>query len=131
MKGENNKYFMAKEEDNLFIKVLEERDQMLNFFDTLIADNNAFEVFFATCSDEELINFYYYLVRTNKILEYKNGYGEETPTLKRMHELLARLEKYPTIKDHIESQINDTVRLVESRKKNRSLIRRLFSKKNN
>ena len=122
---------MENKGENALLMATAEREIPLNFFDSLIADKQKYQLFFATASDEVFIAFYNYVKRLSKQLAYRE---DKTASVERINEIVAELEKSETIKKHLEkdkeAQINSMVKLIEEKQRLRKMgpIRRLFNK---
>ena len=93
------------------------------YFKCLIFDAEAFNLFYLTASDEDLIKFYYFLKRNKKILDYKKSMNEDNSSLDRINELLSVLERCQTIREHNNSLKNASTKST----KKVSALRRIFT----
>ena len=125
---------MENKGENALLMVAAEREIQLNYFDSLIADKQKYQLFFATASDEVFIAFYNYVKRLSKQLALRK---DKTASVERDNEIVSELEKSSTITEHLEqdkeTQINGMVKLIEEKQRLRKMgpIRRLFNKNKN
>lgn len=123
---------MSKSNDgSVFLDVLGEIEQENKYFDLLVEDESEFRVFVFTTDDDSLIKFYYYLSRMQKIYEYKNVSGEYTDKLAKIEERYNALLSTNTIKKHINAQIEETVKIISEKQRQRRLkpFGKLFPKR--
>lgn len=129
---------MAENEPYLFQKVLAERDAEVNFFENLINDGNSLVIFMVTTTDEKLIDFYKYLLKNKKQLEYRQD-PENEARLQKINHILESISEDHTIKNYLKAEeekrdkeIAEIMQRLEEKKKRKNMgpIRKLINRTN-
>ena len=121
------------EDESVLIQTVEERNLEQRYFDLLISDEEEYKVFFLTCPDDQLIRFYNYARRLEKMQSFKRGLGGDAPLLEDIQKILLGLNTCETITNYLaalkESQINETMNLLRERRS--GFLRRLIQGRKN
>ena len=127
---------MSKDNKYLFEEVLAERDADIRLYENVINDGNSMVIFIVTTTDEKLIDFYKYLLKNKKQLEFRED-PKEQERLDKINHVLKSLADDPAIKEfnrrEAEKREEEIAQILErlaekKRLRNQGPIRKLFNR---